>query len=153
LGTCLNHGLVGGAGLSDDGHVVFGLDEGGDAGAKDCVVVDSEDADHRNRSPSPRDGGASHDRSASSACQCRQLTDCEPAGWLLRSSASCIAPAAAFRDAVRVAKRCLIVDDNADFLASASRLLKSQGLEVVGCVSSGEEALKLAEKHRPDVVL
>jgi two-component system nitrate/nitrite response regulator NarL len=52
-----------------------------------------------------------------------------------------------------VGKRCLIVDDNADFLASASRLLKSQGLEVVGCASSGEEALKLAEKHQPDVVL
>ena len=45
------------------------------------------------------------------------------------------------------------MDDNEDFLASASRLLKSQGLEVVGCASSGQQALKLAEKHRPDVVL
>jgi DNA-binding NarL/FixJ family response regulator len=50
-------------------------------------------------------------------------------------------------------RRCLIVDDNEDFLASASRLLKSQGLEVVGCASSGRQALKLAEKHEPDVVL
>jgi len=48
---------------------------------------------------------------------------------------------------------CLIVDDNEDFLASATRLLRSQGLEVVGCASSGQQALKLAEKHRPDVVL
>jgi CheY-like chemotaxis protein len=52
-----------------------------------------------------------------------------------------------------MARSCLIVDDNEDFLASASRLLKSQGLEVVGCASSGEQALELAEKHRPDVAL
>jgi two-component system, NarL family, nitrate/nitrite response regulator NarL len=50
-------------------------------------------------------------------------------------------------------RSCLIVDDNEDFLASASRLLRSQGLEVVDCASSGEQALKLAEKHRPDIVL
>jgi DNA-binding NarL/FixJ family response regulator len=49
--------------------------------------------------------------------------------------------------------RCLIVDDNEDFLASARRLLESQGLEVVGCVTSGKEALELAGKFRPDIVL
>jgi CheY-like chemotaxis protein len=48
---------------------------------------------------------------------------------------------------------CLIVDDNEDFLASASRLLKSQGMEVIGCATSGEQALQLAEKHKPDVAL
>jgi DNA-binding NarL/FixJ family response regulator len=52
-----------------------------------------------------------------------------------------------------VALRCLIVDDNQAFLASASRLLSAQGLEVVGRALSGEEALRLAERLRPDVAL
>jgi CheY-like chemotaxis protein len=46
-----------------------------------------------------------------------------------------------------------LVDDNEDFLASASRLLESQGLEVVGTASSGEEAVELARRLKPDVVL
>ena len=52
-----------------------------------------------------------------------------------------------------MALRCLIVDDNADFLASARRLLSGQGLEIVGCAPSGTEALQVAEKLEPDVVL
>jgi DNA-binding NarL/FixJ family response regulator len=52
-----------------------------------------------------------------------------------------------------VALRCLIVDDNATFLAAASRLLSAQGLEVVGCASSGSEALQLVEQVQPDAVL
>lgn len=49
--------------------------------------------------------------------------------------------------------RCLLVDDNEEFLASASRLLESQGLEIVGSASSGAEALRLADELRPDVAL
>ena len=49
--------------------------------------------------------------------------------------------------------RCLIVDDNETFLGSASRLLESQGLEVVGRASSGDEALRLAQTLKPDVAL
>jgi two-component system, NarL family, nitrate/nitrite response regulator NarL len=49
--------------------------------------------------------------------------------------------------------RCLIVDDNEPFLASASRLLSAQGLEVVGRAMSGAEALRLAEHLKPDVAL
>lgn len=52
-----------------------------------------------------------------------------------------------------MALRCLIVDDNEGFLASATRLLLSQGLDVVGRAASGEEALRLAETLAPDVVL
>jgi two-component system, NarL family, nitrate/nitrite response regulator NarL len=52
-----------------------------------------------------------------------------------------------------VALRCLIVDDNEEFLASSSRLLEAQGLEVVGRASSGEEAVQLAERLDPDVAL
>jgi DNA-binding NarL/FixJ family response regulator len=52
-----------------------------------------------------------------------------------------------------VALRCLIVDDNEEFLTSASRLLEAQGLEVVGRASSGEDAVRLADTVRPDVAL
>jgi DNA-binding NarL/FixJ family response regulator len=49
--------------------------------------------------------------------------------------------------------RCLIVDDSEAFLASASRFLSAQGLEVVGRASYGAEALRLTQKLEPDVVL
>ena len=49
--------------------------------------------------------------------------------------------------------RCLIVDDSEAFLASASRLLTAQGVEVVGRASSGPEALQLAQELQPDVAL
>jgi two-component system nitrate/nitrite response regulator NarL len=52
-----------------------------------------------------------------------------------------------------VALRCLIVDDNEAFLASASRLLSAQGLDIVGQASSGAEALRLAQLLQPDVAL
>jgi DNA-binding NarL/FixJ family response regulator len=49
--------------------------------------------------------------------------------------------------------RCLIVDDSETFLASATRLLSAQGLEVVGRAASGAEALRLARELEPDVAL
>ena len=49
--------------------------------------------------------------------------------------------------------RCLIVDDNDEFLASAKRLLESQGIDVIGTASKGEDALRLAGSLSPDVVL
>jgi two-component system nitrate/nitrite response regulator NarL len=52
-----------------------------------------------------------------------------------------------------VALRCLIVDDNETFLASASRLLESQGLQVVGLASSSDEAVLVTEALDPEVVL
>ncbi|MDF2752058.1 MAG: putative transcriptional regulator [Gaiellaceae bacterium] len=52
-----------------------------------------------------------------------------------------------------MALRCLLVDDNEAFLGSASRLLESQGLQVVGCASSGNEAVRLAQTLQPDVAL
>jgi CheY-like chemotaxis protein len=68
-------------------------------------------------------------------------------------AASLNAPGSGLRHAYLVSLRCLIVDDNAEFLASASRLLDSQGLQIVGCASSGAEAIVLAETLQPDVVL
>ena len=52
-----------------------------------------------------------------------------------------------------MALRCLIVDDNEEFLDSASRLLSAQGLEVVGRASSGAEAVRLVQTLEPDVAL
>ena len=49
--------------------------------------------------------------------------------------------------------RCLIVDDSTRFLTSASALLESQGIEIVGTATNGEQALELAASLRPDVVL
>ena len=52
-----------------------------------------------------------------------------------------------------MALRCLIVDDNEAFLASASRLLSVQGVDVVGRAVSSSEALRLARQLAPDVAL
>ena len=49
--------------------------------------------------------------------------------------------------------RSLIVDDSEPFLASARRLLESQGLEIVGTATSGAEALDLVATHSPDLAL
>ena len=56
-------------------------------------------------------------------------------------------------DAGWVGLRCVIVDDNEEFLDSASRLLSAQGLEVVERVSSGAEAVRVVQMLEPDVAL
>lgn len=47
----------------------------------------------------------------------------------------------------------LIVDDHADFRASARTLLELEGFEVVGDVGDGEAALDAAARLRPEIVL
>lgn len=49
--------------------------------------------------------------------------------------------------------RCLIVDDNSEFLHSAVTLLEGQGFEVVGVAMTGAEGLERAAQLRPDVIL
>jgi DNA-binding NarL/FixJ family response regulator len=49
--------------------------------------------------------------------------------------------------------RSLIVDDSEAFIASARRLLESQGVEIVGTATSGAEALDLAVALSPDLAL
>jgi DNA-binding NarL/FixJ family response regulator len=49
--------------------------------------------------------------------------------------------------------RCLIVDDNHDFLRAASDLLQREGISVVGTVSTGEQAYGSCRELKPDVVL
>ena len=49
--------------------------------------------------------------------------------------------------------RCLLVDDSEEFLASASRLLGTQGVNVAGQARSAAEAVRVAVESRPDVAL
>jgi DNA-binding NarL/FixJ family response regulator len=49
--------------------------------------------------------------------------------------------------------RCVVVDNNEEFAASISALLRVQGLDVVGTAHSGAEAVELVERLRPDVAL
>ena len=56
-------------------------------------------------------------------------------------------------DPEQVALRCLIVDDNAEFLGVARDLLERQGLEVVGAASTCDDALQRDEDLRPDLAL
>src|SRR5580693_10402482 len=49
--------------------------------------------------------------------------------------------------------RVVIVDDNPEFLDSASRLLEHQGVRVVGVASTNADALRSVQELRPDVTL
>lgn len=49
--------------------------------------------------------------------------------------------------------RCLVVDDNRDFLQAARKVLESGGMTVVGAASSSEDALLQAKETSPDIVL
>src|SRR5918997_6048863 len=49
--------------------------------------------------------------------------------------------------------RCLLIDDSPEFLASAARLLESQGIDVVGCATSTREALELVATLDPNLAL
>jgi CheY-like chemotaxis protein len=52
-----------------------------------------------------------------------------------------------------VPNRCLIVDDNEEFLEVVRVLLEREGLSVVGVASTFADALRLFETLRPDVAL
>lgn len=49
--------------------------------------------------------------------------------------------------------RCVIVDDSVDFADAARSLLETDGFTVVGVATTSAEALRYAEKLRPDVTL
>lgn len=49
--------------------------------------------------------------------------------------------------------RCLLIDDSPEFLASAARLLQSQGIDVVGCATSTSKALELVGTLEPNLAL
>ena len=49
--------------------------------------------------------------------------------------------------------RCVIVDDNLDFVIAASRLLARQGIAVVGVAHSISDGLRCIENAEPAVIL
>jgi CheY-like chemotaxis protein len=49
--------------------------------------------------------------------------------------------------------RCVIVDDNPDFLDAAARLLERQGIDVVGVARSRSAGRNCVETLQPDVTL
>lgn len=49
--------------------------------------------------------------------------------------------------------RCIIVDDNHEFLRAARDLLEHQGIRVVGVASTGAQARRACQELQPDVVL
>ena len=49
--------------------------------------------------------------------------------------------------------RCLIVDDSPRFGEEARSVLEHEGIPVVGIATSGDEAVRLADALRPDLVL
>ncbi len=49
--------------------------------------------------------------------------------------------------------RCLIVDDNPQFLEAARHLLDREGIAVVGVASTGAEALERTDELRPELTL
>jgi CheY-like chemotaxis protein len=50
-------------------------------------------------------------------------------------------------------RRILIVDDHAEFSASARALLEAEGCDVVACAATGEDALELVDGLEVDLVL
>jgi DNA-binding NarL/FixJ family response regulator len=52
-----------------------------------------------------------------------------------------------------VSLRCLIVDDNASFLAASRAVLQGQGVSVVGVARTVAEGLQRAEELAPDLIL
>jgi DNA-binding NarL/FixJ family response regulator len=61
-------------------------------------------------------------------------------------------PAARWHDEV-VGMRCVIVDDDAGFVAVAGAILEREGMLVAGVAANGAEAVARARTLRPDVIL
>lgn len=53
----------------------------------------------------------------------------------------------------RESLRCVIVDDNADFLTAATALLEQGGIRVVGTAQSVSDGLHTVERLHPDIAL
>ena len=49
--------------------------------------------------------------------------------------------------------RCLLADDSEAVLAAVSKLLRAEGIDVVGAAHTGVEAVGLVEALRPDLVV
>jgi DNA-binding NarL/FixJ family response regulator len=76
------------------------------------------------------------------------------ASRVLRIPATCnVVPLFGCDAGVAMALRCLIVDDNASFLAAARALLEMEGITVVDVATTASEGLRRGTELRPDVIL
>ena len=75
------------------------------------------------------------------------------AGWRPGIPASCNANDGCVLHAGIMAVRCLIVDDNHEFLWAARDLLEREGISVVAVASTGAQARRSCRQLRPDVAL
>lgn len=75
------------------------------------------------------------------------------AGWRPGIPASCNAKNGWVLHAEIMAVRCLIVDDNNEFLRAARDLLEHEGIRVVGVASTGAQARRSCRELKPDVAL
>ena len=50
-------------------------------------------------------------------------------------------------------KRVLIVEDDLIISLTTEKMVEKLGYQVVGSVTSGEEAVRAAQENRPDVIL
>jgi CheY-like chemotaxis protein len=64
-----------------------------------------------------------------------------------------MAKIAAHTHTVNMRVRCLIVDDNRDFLHAARELLEREEISVVGVASTAAQACRICSELNPDVVL
>ena len=53
----------------------------------------------------------------------------------------------------RQSLRCVIVDDNTDYLTAATALLRQGGIDVVGTAQSVSDGMHTVERLQPDVAL
>ena len=49
--------------------------------------------------------------------------------------------------------RVLLADDHVEFLTSLRQVLSSRDIEIVAAVGTGEQAIKLAGEHKPDIAI
>jgi DNA-binding NarL/FixJ family response regulator len=75
------------------------------------------------------------------------------AGWRPGIPASCNAKNGYVLHAGIMAVRCLIVDDNHEFLRAARDLLEREGISVVGVASTGAQARRSCRELKPDLAL
>lgn len=50
-------------------------------------------------------------------------------------------------------KRVLIVEDDLIISLTTEKMVEKLGCQVIGCVTSGEEAVEVAKKNHPDIIL
>jgi len=76
-----------------------------------------------------------------------------PAGWCSDFLLAAMPEVPVLMQAGTVRLRCIIVDDNPEFLRAARALLETEQISVVAAVSTGAQAVRSCFELQPDVAL